>query len=247
MTPSGRPMMILLRSALFNLFFAALTILVTLLGVVVAFVAPARLHGLGRLWARLGLEGLRVICGIRLRVSGREYLPVTEPALIAAQHQSAFDVLVWLMLLPRCVYVTKKELARIPLFGLLLPLAGMILVDRKGGAAALRGLCRDAKAAVAMGHQVVIFPEGTRVAPGVRARLWPGVAAIAAGTGLTVLPAVTDSGLVWGRRTFRKRPGTIHISVLAPLPVGQTPDELLAALARAFAAGVSKPVENSVG
>ena len=86
-------------------------------------------------------------------------------ALIASRHQSAFDTIVWLTLVPRCCYVLKQELLRIPLFGPLMPLAGMIAVDRDGGAAALRGLLREGERAVREGRQIVIFPEGTRAEP----------------------------------------------------------------------------------
>ena len=96
----------------------------------------------------------------------------------------------------------------------------MIPVDRNAGAAAMRELIRHAGAAAAAGRQIVIFPEGTRVAPGVPAKLHPGVAALAARTGLPVIPVATDSGHYWGRRAFRKRPGTIHIAILPPLPGG---------------------------
>ena len=90
----------------------------------------------------------------------------TGAALIASHHKSAFDTLVWLTLVPRAAYVMKQEMLRIPLFGALTRPAGMIAVDREGGAKAMRGLLRDAARAVAEQRQIVIFPEGTRAAPG---------------------------------------------------------------------------------
>ena len=112
----------------------------------------------------------------------------------------------------------KSELLRIPLFGPLMPLTGMIAVDRSGGANALRGLVREGERAMREGRQIVIFPEGTRAEPGAMLPLQPGVAALAARTRLPVIPVVTDSGHCWGRRAFHKRPGTIHIRVLKPIP-----------------------------
>ena len=97
------------------------------------------------------LGGLRLLCGIDWEVTGREHLPATGAALIAPMHQSAFDTLVWLLLVPDCAYVLKRELTRIPLFGPLLLRAGMIPVDRSGGAAAMRDLIRRAGAAAADG------------------------------------------------------------------------------------------------
>ena len=96
----------------------------------------------------------------------------------------------------------------------------MIAVDRVAGGSAMRHLLRAGQAAAAEGRQMVIFPEGTRVAPGDARPYQPGVAALAAATGLPVIPVATDSGLLWGRRAFHKRPGTITVAVLPPLPAG---------------------------
>lgn len=236
--------MILLRSVLFNVFFFVVTFVVTLVpATFVRFIAPNRMLDVAQLWARIMLCGLRVICGIRLSVSGRQHLG-DGAALIASRHQSAFDTFVWLTLVPRCCYVLKRELLRIPLFGPLMPMAGMIAVDRTGGATALRGLLRDGEQALREGRQIVIFPEGTRAAPGALLPLQPGVVALAARTRLPVIPVVTDSGLHWGRRAFHKRPGTIHIRILEPIPAGSDRAQLMQSLDRALR---QQPVENSVG
>jgi 1-acyl-sn-glycerol-3-phosphate acyltransferase len=240
----------LLRSILFNLFFFAATFLLTLYGTAVRFIAPHRMLDVAMLWARVVIHGLRVICGIRLQVFGRERLHEAGSMLIASSHQSAFDTMVWLILVPRCCYVVKRELLSIPLLGTLIALAGMIAVDRAGGAAALRGLIRDGERAVREDRQIVIFPEGTRAEPGTMLPLQPGVAALAARTGLPVIPVVTDSGSCWGRRAFRKRPGTIHIRLLEPIPAGIRRDDLMQRLESALrraALPSADPVENSVG
>jgi len=236
--------MTVLRSALFNLAFYALTFVLTLYGVVLRLAAPHRLLDLGRLWARLILSALRVLCRIDLQVIGGERLTPDEPMLIASRHQSAFDTLVWLTLLPRCSYVLKRELLRIPVFGWLILPAGMIAVDRSGGATALRRLMRDGARAAAERRQIVIFPEGTRARPGTLLPLQPGVAALAAATRLPVVPVVTDSGLFWGRRAFRKRPGTIHIRVLPPIAATGR-DALMAHLDQVLRQDAA--VDNSVG
>lgn len=240
-----------LRSAAFNAWFYGLTtLLLVLVSPAVRALAPGRAMALARLWARLTLGALRPLCGIAWQVSGLEHLPAEGPALIASMHQSAFDTIVWALLQPRFTYVLKRELTRIPLFGPMLRLTGMIAVDRAAGAAAIRGLLRAADLAVADGRQIVIFPEGTRVAPGASAALQPGIAALAARTGLPVIPVVTDSGRCWGRRAFRKRPGTIHVAIQPPIPPGLPRERLLARLAEVYAAGaatLAQPVDNSVG
>ena len=232
--------MILARSVLFNLWFYVAT----------AVLAAVALAGIGtpaqrsdwalwvaRYWARVVFVGLRWCCGITWEVTGREHLPASGPALIASNHQSAFDTMVWLLLLPRACYVVKRELLRVPIFGPACRLTGMILVDRDAGGAAIRSLLREADRAVAERRQMVIFPEGTRVAPGAALPLQPGGAALASRTGLPLIPVATDSGYCWGRRAFRKRPGVIHLAVGATIPPGLKRDELMLRLEAAIEQG----------
>ena len=229
--------MTLIRSALFNLFFFAMTFVITVaLATPVRFAAPHRMLDVARLWARIMVWALRVICGIHLEVSGLGHVG-RGAALIASRHQSAFDTFVWLTLVPRCCYVLKRELLRIPLFGPLLPLSGMIAVDRKGGATALRGLMREGVRAMHEQRQIVIFPEGTRAEPGAVLPLQPGVAAVAALTRLPVIPVVTNSGHCWGRRAFHKRPGTIHVRIFKPIPAEVGRDQVMSCLASGPAPG----------
>jgi len=233
--------MILVRSVLFNAWFYGVTAVLA-----VAALAPRagtpdraadRALAVAQCWARAVLAGLRWLCGITWVVTGREHLPASGAALIASNHQSAFDTMVWLLLVPRACYVVKRELMRVPVFGPACRLTGMMIVDRDAGGAAIRGLLREADRAVAERRQIVIFPEGTRVAPGVRVPLQPGVAALASRTGLPVIPIATDSGYCWGRRAFRKRPGVIHVAIGAPIPPGLKREELMRRLELAFAEG----------
>jgi 1-acyl-sn-glycerol-3-phosphate acyltransferase len=226
--------MIFLRSVLFNLYFFLLTFVLGISGFGVRWFARGQALAYAQFWARLLLGGLRWICGIYPVLIGEENLPPAGPVLIASQHQSAYDTLVWLTLLPRPTYVMKRELVKIPLFGPLTPLAGMILVDRAGGAAALRGLLAETRRAVAEGRQIVIFPEGTRTRPGERRALQPGVAAMAAAARLPVVPVATDSGRLWGKNAFFKRPGPIHLVVCPSLPAGLPREALLAGIQAAW-------------
>jgi len=236
--------MTVLRSALFNLYFFGVTFVLCLVGTPLAVLAPRRVLGFTMLWARLIVGGARVICGIRLEVSGREWLPTGGPALIASLHQSAYDTMVWLTLLPRCCYVQKRELASIPLFGLLSRKAGMIAVDRAAGVQSLRHLLREADRAVREARQIVIFPEGTRGAPDQPLALQPGVAALAARTGLPVIPVVTDSGLCWGRRAFHKHPGIIHIQIHQPIEAGTSRETLMRTLDAVFRTEIGETAGN---
>ncbi|SDD16281.1 lysophospholipid acyltransferase family protein [Belnapia rosea] len=212
--------MIWLRSVLFNIAFFTSTALVAVLATPVLLAPSHWTMPPIRFWAWLVVQELRFICGIRLQVTGQEHLPQSGPALIAAKHQSALDTIIWLLLVPRCCYVLKQELLRIPFYGFLVAKAGMISVDRAAGGAAMRHLLKAGKEAAAAGRQLVIFPEGTRVAPGQHSPYQPGIAALASATGLPVIPVATDSGMLWGRRAFLKRPGVISVTVLPPLPAG---------------------------
>jgi 1-acyl-sn-glycerol-3-phosphate acyltransferase len=238
--------MIVLRSALFNMVFLAITFVVTLLASMVRIVAPRHVLGVAMLWARLQMVAVRLICGIRLEVSGLEHIP-PGAALIASRHQSAFDTFVWLTLLPRCCYVFKQELLRIPLFGPLIRVSGMIAVDRGAGAAAIRTLLREADRAVKEQRQIVIFPEGTRSEPDSPGTLQSGIAALASRTGLPVIPVSTDSGQFWGRRAFRKRPGTIRIVIGSPIPARTERKALMRALEDAMSLVDHAPGRETAG
>ncbi len=210
-----------LRAFAFQIYFYGLTTLACLVaGVPVLLFARHRALDLARAWVGAVLAGARIICGMRIEVTGREHLPPHGPALIACQHQSAVDTLLWFTILDAPSYVMKRELTRIPVFGALLVRAGMIPVDRGAGAGALRLLLGETARVAAQGRQIVIFPQGTRVAPGETVPLQPGVAAIARQTGLPVIPVALDSGRLWGRGVFERRPGVIHVVIRPPIPAG---------------------------
>ncbi len=245
MTDAARPgeggVLVWVRSALFNLCFFGLTALIAVAALPLLLAPRRALVWMMRQWAWLVVGLLRVICGIRFRLVGQEHLPPRgEAALIAAKHQSAFDTIVWLGLVPDAAYVLKRELLRIPLYGQLAARARMIAVDRSAGASAMRHLLRAGRDAAEDGRQIVIFPEGTRVAPGDRVPYQPGIAALAAATGLPVIPAATDSGRCWGRRAFRKQPGVITLAILPPLPAGLRREALMTQLETKIESGTDR-------
>jgi 1-acyl-sn-glycerol-3-phosphate acyltransferase len=225
--------MILLRSLLFNIVMFGSCILLSAYGQAVKRFAPGQVILIGQLWARMTIAAVRVICGLRIEISGTENLPAGG-ALIAAQHQSALDIMVWLRLLPRPAFVLKQELLKFPLFGSLMPPAGMIAVDRAGGAASLRKMLEECRDAIADGKQIVIFPEGTRVAPGVPGKLQPGIVALAKALNVPVVPAATDSGLRWGRKAFTKRPGVVKVRIFPVLPAGLRREDVITRLSECY-------------
>lgn len=242
--------MIWLRSALFNLVFFTVTAVMAVIGLPLLVMPDRALWAYARLWVRMVLWLLRVLVGLRVVVTGAERLP-DGPGLVAAQHQSAFDTIIWLLLLPRPAIVLKQELLRIPIYGQFCRKFGMIPIDRSAGGAAIRSLLRGADAATAAGRPVLIFPEGTRAEPGTRQPFQPGVVALARRIGGSVVPVATDSGLHWGRRAFRKQPGIITIAVLPPVAVTADRDLFVTRLETAIAEGFRQLhpdlVDNSVG
>ena len=219
-----------LRAAAFVVWFYGITLAFCLLGVPVRIFARHRALWVARTWVKTVLAGMPAVLGVRVVVTGLHHLPASGAALIASQHQSEFDTLVWLKLMVLPSYVMKQELLRIPLFGALLKPAGMIPVDRQGGAAAMRLLLTETAAAAAAGRQIVIFPEGTRLPPGQRVDLQPGIAAIAARTGLSVIPVATDSGSIWTRKLMSRRSGDLHVAIGPPIPASTPRRAMLTAI-----------------
>jgi 1-acyl-sn-glycerol-3-phosphate acyltransferase len=211
--------MIVLRALVFNcVFFVSGALFLSLALPALAMSRRVTIR-VGVAWFTFILWAVRIICGISHEVRGRENLPAT-PCVVAAKHQSAWDTFAFLTFLDDAAYVIKKELIRIPVYGWLLSKAAMVPVDRTAGAKALRTMVRTARTRLAEGRSVVIFPEGTRTAPGEHRRYHPGVAALYAQLAVPVVPVALNSGLFWPRRAFIKRPGRIVVEILPPIPPG---------------------------
>ena len=209
--------MILLRSLIFNVvFFAYHLVLVAALTTLLVFPRP-RAQAATRLWTNGATVLLRALLNLEFEVVGA---PPKGACIIVSKHQSAWDTFFFYQLLDDPNYILKKELTRIPIWGWCALKCGAISVDRSGGGAALKQLVRDVDDRMAGGRQVIIFPEGTRTPPGERQEYQPGVAAIYARTDAPVVPVVLNSGLFWGRRSFRKSPGVITVQFLEPMPRG---------------------------
>ena len=211
----------ILGSLLFTLLFFGWTAIISIAGLPCLLLDHRAAYRLGNAWSRVTLFLLRWLCGVTSEFRGLENLP-PGPAILASKHQSAWDTLVLPQLTPQLypAYVLKVELTRIPLFGRLLKRAGMIAVDRAAGAKALKEMLAAAKKRAAEGRSIVIYPEGTRSAPGSKLPYHPGVAAIYRETGLPIVPIALNSGVFWGRNAWFKKPGTIVLEVLPPIPPG---------------------------
>lgn len=178
-------------------------------------------------WPRLAIWGARVICGVRWRVQGWENLP-DGPAIVLSKHQSAWETLFLPSHLPREVcFVYKRELHRVPFFGWGLALLAMIPIDRSKGRDAFEQVVKVGQQRLNEGRWPILFPEGTRIAPGKMGRFKMGGALLATRTQAPVIPIALNAGECWPRNSFIKRPGLITVSIGPPIAsAGLTPEEL---------------------
>jgi 1-acyl-sn-glycerol-3-phosphate acyltransferase len=225
-----------IRSLAFNLAFYLWTALMMIAFLPVLLMPYTATYWFGRQWARVILWFLKQLVGLDHRVVGLEHAR-RGPAIYAAKHQSSWDTLIFALYLHLPAYVLKRELLFLPLFGLYLTKAGHIAVDRSAGAAALRKMLVAAKRRRDQGRDILIFPEGTRVAVGSHRPFQPGIAALYGQLDLPVVPVALNSGLYWGRRSFHKKPGTIILEFLPAIPPGLR--------RRAFMAELEKRLETA--
>lgn len=215
---------IFIRSLLFNIGFYLSLILHMIVALPAFFLPRQVLFELAKSWARSMNWMLRVICNIRVEYRGVENIP-TGPLLIAAKHQSAWETIGLLPLFRQPMYILKRELTWIPLFGLFLLKAQMIPVNRASGMRALTRMTGLARERVRGDRQLIIFPEGTRRPVGAEPRYKFGVAQVYVACGVHCLPVALNSGLFWPRRTFLRYPGTIIVEFLPLIPPGLSRDE----------------------
>lgn len=172
-----------------------------------------------RFWSQGVFVQLRIICAVKVELRGREHVPQGR-AIVASKHQCMFDVFAQFVWLEDSCFVMRKELMRIPFFGLYAWKAGVVVLDREGGSKALRDLIVNSRERMKEPRQLVIFPEGTRGEPGVPGDYHPGVAGLSRDLELPTHPVATNSGVHWPAHGFIRKPGTIVFQYLEPIPTG---------------------------
>ena len=235
-----------LRSLLFNLAFYGWTALACVVALPLLVLPRGVLVRLARLWARGIVLLLAALLELRHEVRGKNPHP-EGGAIYAFKHQSAWDTLLLPLLLQDPAIVLKKELLLIPLFGWYLAKTGQIAIDRRGGAAALKRMVRAAKRCSQGGRPLVIFPEGTRTAPGQHRPYLPGVAALYGQLALPVVPVALNSGLFWPRRSFLKRPGLMTVEFLPAIEPGLSRQAFLDELERRTEGACARLVATAEG
>ncbi len=202
----------LIRSFLFAIILAIVTIPYALFGILIFWAPPMTRHRLITTWVPIMMWVIRHVLGIRYRVIGRENLPATA-SVVLSKHQSAWETIALQQILPPLCYVLKRELLRVPFFGWGLASIPGIAIDRAAGKDAMSQVVEQGRARLKEGLWVVVFPEGTRVAPGTTRRYKPGGAILAKRAGVPVVPIAHNAGEFWKRNAFIKRPGEIVVSI----------------------------------
>jgi 1-acyl-sn-glycerol-3-phosphate acyltransferase len=216
-----------LGSLVFTGFFLLFTFIYAIFFVVAALFLPFNgRFALARFWSHVLLGALNVLCGLKLRVEGRQNLPSTA-SIALVKHSSAWETFAQAALFPPQAWVLKRELTWIPFIGWGLRLLRCIAIDRGAGGVAVKQMLEQGRKRLAEGIWIVVFPEGTRMPPGETRRYGVGGAAVAADTGVAVIPVAHNAAYFWPRRGLLKKPGTIRVVIGAPIATkGRDPREI---------------------
>lgn len=223
----GQPILFL-RSLVFTIVMVVSTVLWSLVCFAASPLPYRQRFYITSRWNVFIIWCLRVICGIRYEIRGKENLPDAQ-AILLSKHQSAWETIFLLPNMPRpLVFVFKKEILYIPFFGWAMALLRMIPIDRKQGKNAFQEVVRHGKRRLAQGLWIIMFPEGTRIPVGKAGKYKSGGTRLAIETGSVVVPIAHNSGECWPKNAFIKRPGLVTVSIGKPIsPEGQTPDGMM--------------------
>lgn len=214
----GDNLLLRLRS---GLFFTAMTLATLIIGPIILLAAPLPFrfrYRLAGVWVNFVLWAVKTLCGLDYRVTGRENIPDGN-GIILCKHQSAWETIALQQIFPPQVFLLKRELLWLPVWGWAMAMLKPIAIDRKSKKAALRTLQREGADRLQKGLWVVIFPEGTRVTPGEKRKFNAGGAMLAHATGYPIVPVVHNAGELWARYSFLKYPGTIELRIGPPIAV----------------------------
>lgn len=203
---------VVIRSAVFFLGMALATIIVCPLILLAKFLSFETRYRIAQGWVQFNLWSLKVVCGLSYTVEGRENIP-DRCAVILCKHQSAWETIALQAIFPPMTFILKQELLKIPLWGWSMAALEPIAIDRSAKSAALKQVLRDGEARLSAGRWVVIFPEGTRVAPGQRGRYNASGGLLACRAGCPVVPVAHNAGEFWRRNAFLKFPGVVKVSI----------------------------------
>lgn len=218
--------MLYLRSSAFFAFFVFSTILYSALSILIFPLKFEHRYAVLTSWADLNLWWLKRTCKLGFRVEGLENVP-DRPSVIMSNHQSTWETLALKAFFPPMSWVVKRELMWVPFFGWALAMAQPIALNRGSGQKAVDQLLRQARQRLQKGRWIIIFPEGTRVAPGEKKRYKTGGAIVSSRLQVPAVPVAHNAGLFWRRRQFIKYPGTVTVCIGPPVyPNAKTPAQI---------------------
>ena len=211
-------MFITIRSIVFFLLMVISTVFFGLILAIFGWVLPFEFNSkIANAWGRTNLFLLRITCGLDYKIIGWENIPDT-PCIIMSKHQSAWETMALRGLLPsNQAWVLKRELMFVPIFGWALAVVNPIAIDRKSGRKAVKQVIEQGLERLAQNRNVIIFPEGTRVAPGTKKRYGIGGGLLAEKADYPVIPIAHNAGVFWRRRGLKKYPGTIEVVIGEPI------------------------------
>jgi 1-acyl-sn-glycerol-3-phosphate acyltransferase len=204
--------MIAIRSIIFSILAIIVTTVYGLIVIPASLLSQKIGYASARSWGRQIVRLAKYVCGINYNVRGLEYIPAV-PCIVMAKHQSAWETVGILMHMPQASWIIKRELVFVPVVGWALAALKSIAIDRKSGKAARDQILEQGREFLKAGQWIIIFPEGTRVAPGKKGRYGIGGAWLAAQTGTPIVPIAHNAGELWRRNAFMKYPGTITMSI----------------------------------
>lgn len=219
-------MMLWIRSLLFYLGVLVITPFFSILAILLFPLNNVTRSRIASGWAYCTIFWLKLTCNLGVSVKGLDNIP-KHPSIILSKHQSAWETIALQTIFPPQIWVMKRELLMIPFLGWAFMALAAIPIDRSSGREALKKLVAHGKDRLARGLWVVIFPEGTRTAPGQRAKYHIGGAWLASHTHSTVVPVAHNAGRYWRKNSFKKYPGTIQVVIGPPIETaGLKPDEV---------------------
>jgi 1-acyl-sn-glycerol-3-phosphate acyltransferase len=220
-----------LRSLLFLLFQLVVTPVYAAAMLLMAWSPRIATYRMAASWCAVNLWGARMICGISWQVHGRENVPTGDalsPHIVLSKHSSTWETLSLTQYFPSLAYVAKKELLSIPFFGWGFALASPITIDRKAGVDAMQQIAAQGRERFAQGFWIAIYPEGTRIKAGTRAKYKTGGARLAITLDVPVIPVAHNAGYLWPKGIFGKKSGVITMTIGPPIsPTGKEPLALM--------------------
>ena len=225
-----------LRAVVFLAFQLIVTPIYAMVMLLLFWIPRVPMYRIAASWCQTNLRGARWICGIRHQAIGVENIPTGAGVgghVVMSKHSSTWETLALTLYFPPLAYVAKKELLALPFFGWGFALASPITIDRKAGTDAMQQIATQGRARFEQGFWIVIYPEGTRIRAGTRAKYKTGGARLALQLGVPIVPVAHNAGWIWPKGVFGKRPGTVTISFGPPIStVGKDAQKLTAEVER---------------